>query len=87
MSVSARFSNDTMILAGDIGGTKVNLALYDGKTRAVEKRYESRNFSCFEEILDDFLKINDTKLERACFGVGGQVIEGNCRLTNLSWQI
>ena len=61
-----------MILAGDIGGTKVNLALYDGKTREVENRYESRNFSCVEEILDDFLKVNDTKLERACFGVGGR---------------
>ena len=76
-----------MILAGDIGGTKVNLALFDGKTRAVEKRYESRNFSGIEEILDDFLTGNDTKLERACFGVAGQVIEGNCRLTNLSWQV
>ena len=87
MSESAHFSNDTMILAGDIGGTKVNLALYDGKIRAVEKRYESRDFSGIEEILDDFLKVNDTKLEKACFGFGGQVIEGNCRLTNLSWQV
>jgi len=43
-----------MILAGDIGAISVNLALYDGKTRAVEKRYESRNFSCVEVILDDF---------------------------------
>ena len=40
-------------LAGDTGGTKVMLALYDGKTRAVEKRYESRNFSGVEEILED----------------------------------
>ena len=75
-----------MILAGDIWGTKFNLALYDGKTRAVEKRYESRNFFGIQEILDDFLNVNDTKLERACF-VGGQVIEENYRLTNLSWQI
>jgi glucokinase len=60
-----------MILADDIGGTKVNLALYDGKTRAVEKRYESRNFSGVEEILNDFLKVNDIKLARACFNLGG----------------
>ena len=72
MSASAHFSNDTMILAGDIGGTKVNLALFDGKIRVVEKRYESRKFSGIEEILDDFLKVNDTKLERACFVVGGR---------------
>ena len=74
MSASAHFSIDTMILAVDIWGTKVNLALYDGKIRAVEKRYESWNFSCVEEILDDFLKVNDTKLERACFGFLGQII-------------
>ncbi len=87
MSASAHFLNDTMILAGDIGGTKVNLALFENKTCAVKKRYESRNFSGIEEILNDFLKGIDTKLERACFGVAGQVIEGNCRLTNLAWQV
>ena len=70
-----------------MGGLRSIWPIYDGKTRKVEKRYESRNFSCVEEILDDFLKVNDTKLERAYFGVGGQVIEGNCRLTNLSWEI
>ena len=76
-----------MILAGDIGGTKVNLALFDGKIRTIEKRYESRNFSGIEEILDDFLKVNDTRVQRACLGVAGQVIDGKCSLTNLSWQI
>jgi glucokinase len=76
MSASAHFSNDAIILSGDIGGTKVNLILYDGKTRLVEKRYESRNFSGVEKVLGDFLKVNDTKLESACFGFGGQVIEG-----------
>ena len=76
-----------MILAGDIGGTKVNLALFDGQTRITEKRYESRDFSGFEKILQDFLKDNDAKIEKACFGVAGPVINGKCELTNLSWQI
>jgi len=76
-----------MILAGDIGGTKVNLALFDGRTRITEKRYESRDFSSIEKVLDDFLKNNDSKVEKACFGVAGRVIDGKCRLTNLSWQV
>jgi len=76
-----------MILAGDIGGTKVNLALFDGRTRVTEKRYESRDFSGFEKILHEFLKDNDAKIEKACFGVAGPVIDGKCELTNLSWQI
>jgi len=76
-----------MILAGDIGGTKVNLALFDSTMRITEKRYESRDFSGIEKILDDFLKDNDSTIEKACFGVAGQVTNGKCRLTNLSWQV
>ena len=76
-----------MILAGDIGGTKVNLALFDGKIRTIEKHYESRNFSSIDEILDDFLKVNGTRVERACLGVAGPVIDGISSLTNLSWQV
>lgn len=76
-----------MILAGDIGGTKVNLALFDGKKRVREKRYESRNFSGVEKILDEFLGGNDSKIEKACFGVAGPVVDGKCRLTNISWQV
>ena len=76
-----------MILAGDIGGTKVNLALFDSATRITEKRYESRDFSGIEKILDDFLKDNDSTIEKVCFGVAGRIINGKCRLTNLSWQV
>ena len=76
-----------MILAGDIGGTKVNLALFDSATRITEKRYESRDFFGIEKILDDFLKDNDSTIEKVCFGVAGRIINGKCRLTNLSWQV
>ena len=76
-----------MILAGDIGGTKVNLALFDGNVPVKESRYESRNFSGIEEVLDVFLADNATEISRACFGVAGQVVDGKCKLTNLSWQV
>ena len=76
-----------MILAGDIGGTKVNLALFDSATRITEKRYESRDFSGIEKILDDFLKDNDSTIEKVCFGVAGRIINEKCSLTNLSWQV
>ena len=76
-----------MILSGDIGGTKVNLAFFDSSMRITEKRYESRDFSGIEKILDDFLKNNDSKVEKACFGVACRIINGKCLLTNLSWQV
>ena len=48
-----------MILAGDIGGTKTNLALYDWKTERVEpereESYASADYASLEEILEEFL--------------------------------
>ncbi|MGH7206316.1 MAG: glucokinase [Nitrospiraceae bacterium] len=49
-----------MILAGDIGGTKTTLALFDWKTERVEpareQTFASADFKSFEEILEEFLK-------------------------------
>ncbi len=48
-----------MILAGDIGGTKTNLALYDWKTERVEPTREatfaSADYKSLEDILEEFL--------------------------------
>jgi len=48
-----------MILAGDIGGTKTYLALYDWKEHRVESAREEKffnaDFESFEEILSEFL--------------------------------
>ena len=54
-----------MILAGDIGGTKTNLGIFDvqdGKlTKVAGKRYPSREHKGLEEIVDDFTKVTGTK--------------------------
>ena len=48
-----------MILAGDIGGTKCNLALYEvhghEPRQIVNHRYESREFASFDEVIKKFL--------------------------------
>jgi glucokinase len=48
-----------MILAGDIGGTKTTLALFDWKTERVEpvreETFPSGDYKVFEEILTEFL--------------------------------
>jgi glucokinase len=86
-----------VILAGDIGGTKCNLALYelDGKShrKIVKLRYESRQFSTFDEIISKFLldTRDETKgsgahaIEAAGFGVAGPVIDRRVKATNLPW--
>jgi glucokinase len=86
-----------VILAGDIGGTKCNLALYEihGETRRkiVKHRYESGEFPSFEELISKFL--SDTRaetkgagahaIEAAGFGVAGPVIDRRVKATNLPW--
>ena len=78
-----------MILAGDVGGTKVYLALYDfvdGKLHHNrEERYPAREHSGLEEIVKKFLG-NET-VTAACFGVPGPVRDGRLRLTNLPWTL
>jgi glucokinase len=78
-----------MILAGDVGGTKVHLALYDfidGKLKYTrDKQYPAKEYSGLEEIVKQFLAAD--KVTAACFGVPGPVRDGRLRLTNLPWTL
>jgi glucokinase len=78
-----------MILAGDVGGTKVHLALYDfvgGKLKHTQdKQYPAKEYSGLEEIVKEFL--GKDKVTAACFGVPGPVRDGRLRLTNLPWTL
>lgn len=73
-----------MILAGDIGGTKTHLAVFDGKKMVRGEKFSSKQASSLEEIIHTFLK---EKVERACFGVAGPVQDQKSHVTNLPWVI
>jgi glucokinase len=79
-----------MILAGDIGGTKTLIALYDhGHTDGLrlvrEASFPSRSYLSLEAILKEFL--HGETVDAASFGVAGAVIDGKCHTTNLPWQL
>jgi glucokinase len=79
-----------MIVAGDVGGTKVHLALYGfehGKLAHVrDEKYPAQAFSGLEEIVRRFLaESGNPEVTAACFGVPGPVKGGRLRLTNLPW--
>ncbi|HEU5350403.1 MAG TPA: glucokinase [Terracidiphilus sp.] len=78
-----------MILAGDVGGTKVHLALYDfdnGKLgHAREERFPAKEYTGLEAIVKEFL--GSDRVSSACFGVPGPVRDGRLRLTNLPWTL
>ncbi len=78
-----------MKLAGDIGGTKTVLSIFTRDTSGVlkcfqEQAYSSQEFEKFDDILADFLPA-DVKIESACFGVAGPVVNQRCQTTNLPW--
>ena len=88
-----------MILAGDVGGTKCNLALFEihgqDYRKLVHHRYESREFSSFDRIIAEFLSqtasetknAGTAKIEAAGFGVAGPVIDNRVKATNLPWVV
>jgi glucokinase len=80
-----------MLLVGDIGGTKTNLAIYPlerppGEPLA-EKTFPSTRYPNLESLVREFLAEMDMQVDRAAFGVAGPVVAGRVRATNLPWEI
>jgi len=80
-----------MLLAGDIGGTKTNLAFYevDGpRLRTVaEAAYPSHDHSGPQEILRIFLTAHPGTVQRICLGIAGPVHLGRVVTPNLPWTV
>lgn len=79
-----------MILAGDVGGTKTLLAIYEvdqERYRCVKKqRYASADYPTFTELLVSFLSdIEVLQVRAACIGVAGPIVNDDCIATNLPW--
>lgn len=80
-----------MILAGDIGGTKSLLALYENsgtpRNPVAEQEFPSRDYSGLEGVVADFLKKNHATITAACFGLPGPIVNGQCETPNLPWVV
>ncbi|MDN5943024.1 MAG: glucokinase [Nitrospira sp.] len=107
-----------MIIAGDIGGTKTHLALFDWKKDRVDpirlESFHSADYTSLDDMLTEFLappaapeSIDDVatgekshaaeveqrpsektqKIDAACFGIAGPVIQNRCHTTNLPWVV
>ena len=81
-----------MILAGDVGGTKVHLALYSyecGRLKVVrERKFPAHEFASLDAAVKTFLADGSTEeIVAACFGCPGPVRDGRLKLTNLAWTL
>jgi glucokinase len=82
------------LLAGDMGGTKTLLALYesDGSQLRLlhQQRFRSGEWSSLEPMLASFLNDRPADLaapEHACIAVAGPVRHREARITNLPWRL
>ena len=86
-----------MILAGDVGGTKCSLALFEKDGRCLrsvfQRRLPTRNYAGFEDLIGDFLELAQAidnnagpqEIDAAGFGVAGVVVDGSLRAGNVPW--
>ena len=83
-----------MILAGDVGGTKVHLALYNfenGRLKPIrDHKFPAKGFNCLDDVVNTFLgeehaALDKSQIAAACFGCPGPVRDGRIKLTNLPW--
>lgn len=93
----------TLLLAGDIGGTKTILRLVEtnsGEPSAItgmhtihEARYTSAEYRDLVPIVEKFLGEVAQKVgskptpEKACFAIAGPIVNNTVKLTNLSWML
>jgi glucokinase len=80
-----------MILAGDIGGTKTNLALYTKNSLGLlqcelNQTYVSADYPQFNDILSEFIQ-PDMTIDSVCLGIAGPIVNQRCQTTNLPWII
>ena len=80
-----------MILAGDVGGTKTRLALYEPAASArepvLERRLPSREYATLEALVGEFLAAAPARPRRAVLGIAGPVVAQQVEATNLPWQV
>jgi glucokinase len=89
----------SLLLAGDIGGTKTLLSLWqdreDRPQLLQEERYLSAAWEDLAPMVRHFLAgacqgpvaVSEGAVAAACFAVAGPVQGGKARLTNLSWRL
>jgi glucokinase len=85
------------VLAGDVGGTKANLGLFelaDGLPRLARfATLHSPEFPGLASMIRAFLGGSageepwQGRIESACFGIAGPVIENRARTPNLAWEV
>lgn len=80
-----------MILAGDVGGTKTLLGLFERDGRRLRQVraavFSSGEWATLERMVAAFLAEGRERPRRAAFGVAGPIFRGKSQIVNLRWAV
>ena len=85
-------SSSRLLLAGDVGGTKTVVSLFEARAAGLrvvrEAAFPSAEFESLQAVVRRFLGAGaPVRIAAACLGVAGPVVDGKCVTTNLPWQV
>ncbi len=82
---------DTLLLAGDTGGTKIDMAIYSAReglqAPLADITVRSADYPDLESAACAFVASAGVQIDAAVFGVAGPVVEGRAIGTNLPWSL
>ncbi len=86
------YNQHDMILAGDIGGTKTLIGLFDAAPRRPApidvREFRTTAYPGLPAILDEFRATHRGRAIRAAvFGVAGPIINQSAEMTNVEWRV
>jgi glucokinase len=80
-----------MLIAGDIGSTKTDLAIFSSEAGPhaplAQTRVHSADYPSLQTMVKEFLAKAKKPVDRACFAGAGPVISGRVKATNLPWVV
>jgi len=80
-----------MLIAGDIGGTKTDLAIYSRESGPhaplAQTEVHSADYPSLQAMVTEFLTQVKISVDVASFDVAGPVIDGHVKTTNLPWTL
>lgn len=85
-------AGNSLILAGDIGGTKTHLGLFSLRREKlqteIKKTFPSKQYPGLEPVIKEFLaEHQQVTIGKACFGIAGPVMDGQVKTPNLPWVV
>jgi glucokinase len=90
-TLNKNHTSEPIILAGDVGGTKANLAFYalqGGKLCLLaQKQYPSNKYANLHDLVAEFIEESKQQADHVCVAVAGPIVNGTCHATNLPWVI